>query len=86
MLKKAKHGRNSRYSTRLASKFQTAIPKEIREHLHLKSGDEIAYELLPDNSVVVRKVLPLDREYLKGLNSTLYEWNSDEDDRAYKNL
>jgi len=76
----------ARYSARLTSKYQATIPKEIRKHLHLESGDQIMYELLPDDTVVVRKTSPLDLDYLQALNSTLNEWESDEDEQAYKNL
>lgn len=88
MRTKAKKRRNTkaRYSARLTSKYQATIPKGIRERLHLKSGDQIVYELLPDNTVVVRKTSPLDLEYLQALNSKMNEWESEEDERAYKNL
>ncbi len=76
----------TRYSTRLTSKYQATIPKEIREHLHLKSGDQILYEVLPDNTVIVRKTSPLDINYLQDLNKTMNEWESGEDEEAYKNL
>jgi len=74
------------YSARLTSKYQATIPQEIREHLHLESGDEILYELLPDNTVLVRKTSPLDLDYLQALNSTMNEWKSEEDEQAYKHL
>lgn len=88
MVTKPKKRRAARvkYSARLTSKYQATIPKEIRRHLHLESGDEILYELLPDNTVIVRKVSPLDLDYLQALNSTLNEWESEEDEQAYKNL
>lgn len=78
--------RKLQFSARLTSKYQATIPKEIRKHLHLKSGDKILYELLPDNTVIVRKTTPLDFEYFSALNSTLSEWESEEDEKAYKNL
>ena len=78
--------RRSRYASRLTSKYQATIPKEIRRHLHLEGGDQIVYELLSDNTVVVRKNTPLDLDYLNALNKTLNEWESDEDEKAYKNL
>lgn len=81
-----RNGERSSYSVKLTSKFQATIPREIREHLHLKKGDEVLYELLPDNTVVVRKTSPLDLHYLKALNSTLSEWESEEDEQAYSNL
>lgn len=77
---------NARYSSRLTSKYQATVPKKIRKYLHLESGDEIVYELLPDKTVIIRKLTPLDTEYLQALNSTMNEWESDEDERAYKNL
>jgi antitoxin PrlF len=76
----------TRYSSRLTSKFQAIIPLEIRKHLHLKTRDEIVYELLSDGTVVIRKTIPLDLEYLKSIESTLTEWNSEDDERAYKHL
>jgi AbrB family looped-hinge helix DNA binding protein len=75
-----------RYTAKLTTKYQATVPKEIRDHLHLKSGDKILYELLPDETVVVRKISPLDLDYLLALNATLNEWESDEDEQAYKNL
>ena len=74
------------YSARLTSKCQATIPREIRKHLHIESGDEILYELLPDNTVLVRKTSPLDLDYLQALNSTMNEWKSEDDEQAYKDL
>jgi antitoxin PrlF len=86
-IKKKKRMRSeTRYSSRLTSKFQATIPLAIRKHLHLKKRDKIVYELLSDGTVVVRKTTPLDLEYLKSIESTLTEWNSEDDDRAYKHL
>lgn len=75
-----------KFTSRLTSKYQATIPKEVREHLHLKSGDVISYEVLPDNTVTVSKAVPLDLDYLKSLELTMNEWNSDEDEQAFKNL
>lgn len=75
-----------RFLARLSSKYQATVPKEIRNHLHLKSGDEIFYELLPDDTVIVRKVSSSDLEYLKALAATMNEWESKEDEEAYKHL
>ena len=76
----------TRYSSRLTSKYQATIPLVVRKHLHLKERDEIVYELLSDGTVVVRKKTPLDLEYLKSIESTLSEWNSEDDEQAYKDL
>jgi antitoxin PrlF len=38
----------------LTSKGQTTIPKEIRDGLHMKAGDQMTFTLMPDNTVVMR--------------------------------
>lgn len=38
----------------LTSKGQTTIPKEIRDSLHMKTGDRITFTLMPDATVVMR--------------------------------
>ena len=38
----------------LTSKGQTTIPKEIREGLHMKTGDRMTFTLLPDGTVLMR--------------------------------
>ena len=36
----------ARYLAKLTSKHQATIPKEVRQHLHLESGDQILCQLL----------------------------------------
>lgn len=69
----------------LTSKGQATIPAEIRETLHLKSGDKICFELI-DKKVVIAKVEPFDNPYHHSLSKTLSEWSSPEDDEAYNDL
>ena len=38
----------------LTSKGQTTIPREIRDGLGLKTGDQMTFTLLPDGSVLMR--------------------------------
>jgi AbrB family looped-hinge helix DNA binding protein len=38
----------------LTAKGQTTVPREIREHLGLKPGDKIDYEIAADGSVRLR--------------------------------
>ncbi len=59
-------------------RLKATIPKE--------NGDQIQYELLPDDTVIVKKISPLDIEFFHALKSTLNEWESGEDEQAYKNL
>lgn len=73
-------------SSKLTSKFQATVPKLVRDTLKLTSKDQIVYEILDDQTIVVRKASPLDKAYLKGLDHSLEEWNSDDDEKAYKDL
>ena len=73
-------------SSKLTSKFQTTIPKEIRDKLDLKSGDTIVFKILDDKTIVIKKAKGFDKEYLKAIQNTLGEWNSNEDDKAFKLL
>ena len=43
--------------SRITSKGQVTIPKHIRQVLGVKPGDRVAFELLPDQRVVVKPVL-----------------------------
>ena len=40
-------------TSRVTSKGQTTIPKEIRDHLHLKPGDRVEFVTDEDGRVVV---------------------------------
>lgn len=44
----------------ITEKFQTTIPREVREALQLKPRQRLSYELRTDGSVVVRPEPPLD--------------------------
>ncbi len=72
-------------TSKLTSKFQATIPSAIREKLDLEAGDTISFQL-DDDKIVLRKVTPLDLSYLESLETTLSEWNSENDDDAYRGL
>ncbi len=72
--------------SKLTSKFQATIPKEIREKLKLRKGDVIIFRVVNNTIVVLKKSTPFDKEYLKAISKTLSEWNSAEDDVAYEHL
>ena len=38
----------------LTSKGQTTIPKDIRERLHMKTGDRMTFTVMPDGTVLLR--------------------------------
>jgi len=71
---------------KITSKGQTTIPQEIRAVLKVKPGDLLLWVSLPSGEVRVRKVEPLDLEYLRGLEGTLSEWAGAADEAAYAGL
>ncbi len=71
--------------SRLTSKGQTTIPVEIRKALRLKSGDGVLFEM-DHGKVTVRRVDPLDRAFLKLSEGAFEEWNSAEDEAAFRDL
>jgi antitoxin PrlF len=74
------------FLAKLSSKGQVTVPAEMRKTLHLKTGDILAWEILSNGQISVRRVEPVDVEYLSALNGNLSEWNSAEDDEAYRDL
>lgn len=73
-------------SSKITSKYQATIPKDIREQLKLQAGDSITFQVLDDGLVVLRKTKPLDKEYLKALNNLLNEWKSAYDEEDFEHL
>lgn len=71
---------------KITAKGQTTIPREVRAALGVGPGDLIAWEVGPDGTATVRRVQPLDLEYLRALEGTLSEWASPADEEAYREL
>ncbi|PKM37415.1 MAG: AbrB family transcriptional regulator [Gammaproteobacteria bacterium HGW-Gammaproteobacteria-10] len=71
---------------KISSKGQVTIPANVRKKLHLEAGDTVVWETTEDGCVWVRRVNPLDVEYLSAVSGTLSEWSSVEDDEAYRDL
>jgi antitoxin PrlF len=71
--------------SRLSAKGQVTVPKEIRELLKLEPGDTIAYEVL-NGTVTLRRMEPFDAAFHKALSATLDEWDTPEDDEAFRDL
>lgn len=72
--------------SKITAKGQTTVPREVRKALSSKPGDLIAWEVEPDGRVAVRRIQPLDMEYLEAVQRTLSEWQTAEDDKAYAKL
>lgn len=71
---------------KITAKGQTTIPADIRAALGVGPGDLLAWDIGADGIARVRRVRPIDLEYLKAVEGTLTEWNSPEDEEAYRDL
>lgn len=71
--------------SRVTKKYQATIPQAVREALGITQGDCVAFEI-EQGQVVLKKVLPLDWEYLSAVSGTLSEWASEADESAYGDL
>ena len=70
---------------RIGTRGQTTIPKRVRVAANLHAGDTLAFEVQPDH-LVVRKMPVAQDAYLQGLARTLDEWNSPQDEEAWRDL
>jgi len=71
------------HTSRLSSKGQVTIPKEIREAIGLEPGNMIAYQ---NGSVILSRVEAFDVAFHEALSKTLEEWESPEDEEAFRDL
>lgn len=72
--------------SKVTSKYQTTVPASVREALSLDKGDALFFEIADDGKVTLRKAVPLDAGFVGSLASQLSEWDSPEDDEAYRGL
>lgn len=73
------------YVSRLSSKGQVTIPKEIRKTIGLKPGDMITYEV-QNGVVTLARVESFDAAFHAALSGTLDEWTTPDDDEAFRDL
>ncbi|MEO5349002.1 MAG: type II toxin-antitoxin system PrlF family antitoxin [Magnetococcus sp. YQC-3] len=71
---------------KITAKGQTTIPQPVRAALQVTAGDMLSWEVSADGTATVRRVLPLDVEYLRAVEGTLSEWASTADEEAYRDL
>ena len=71
--------------SRLTSKGQATIPAPGRRALRLSAGDRVAFEFA-NGKVTLRKADMLDRAFLKLSDAAFEEWNSPEDEAAFRGL
>jgi bifunctional DNA-binding transcriptional regulator/antitoxin component of YhaV-PrlF toxin-antitoxin module len=71
---------------KITAKGQTTIPQEVRAALQVGPGDLIAWEVGADGTATVKRVRPLDIEYLRAVEGTVSEWAGAADEEAYREL
>ena len=70
---------------RITSKGQMTIPKKVRDAAQLAPGDVVTF-VVENERVTMRKLPRGDDAYLRGVQETLGEWHSAEDDDAWRDL
>lgn len=70
------------YTSKLSSKAQTVVPREIRERLGLKPGDILRYRVT-ETGILIEKART---EGEDDPFATFTEWSSPEDDLAFAEL
>lgn len=71
---------------KITAKGRTTIPQNVRTALNVAAGDLIAWAVGADGTATVRRVLPLDIEYLRAVEGSLSEWAGAADEAAYREL
>jgi antitoxin PrlF len=67
--------------SKVTTKAQTVIPREVRARLGLKAGDRLAYRMTA-KGVTIEKV----RTQGDDPFATFTEWSGEADERAFKDL
>ena len=70
------------FLSKLTSKAQTVIPREIRARLDLRPGDVVRYRHTDTGIVIDKLPPPTDDDSL----ACFSEWSSPDDDQAYAGL
>jgi antitoxin PrlF len=68
--------------SKITSKSQTVIPREVREHLGLKLGDNVRYAVT-ESCVQIAKT---EKAAQDDRFTVFSEWTSEADEKAYGNL
>ncbi len=68
--------------SKVTTKSQTVIPREVREKLDLKPGDRVRYALTPQGVVIAKAAENAEDDPF----AVFTEWASAADEKAYGNL
>ena len=72
-------------TSKVTQKYQATIPQAVRKKLGIEKGDHVTFEI-QEEGVLIKKVSPVDWEYLESVSDTLSEWSSEADEEAYRSL
>jgi antitoxin PrlF len=72
-------------TSKITSKAQITLPREIREKLNVHPGDSLAYEV-EGSTVIIRKAQPFDLAWHRALSPTVDEWDSPHDHENFDDL
>jgi antitoxin PrlF len=70
---------------KVTTKGQTTIPASVRKRLGLRPGDFVEFKV-GKSGVMLSKADKLDVAFLKLAEETFSDWNSKEDDEAFRDL
>jgi len=71
---------------RVTAKGQATIPKRIKEAAHIREGDMLAFDLDSNNRITIKRIDTTVDIELSALQETLSEWNSPQDEEAWRDL
>jgi antitoxin PrlF len=74
-------GMSTAYS-KITSKHQTVVPREIRHRLGLKPGDRLRYTVTPKGVHIEKANTPIEEDPF----AVFSEWASDADEKAFGSL
>ena len=72
-------------TSKLSSKGQITLPREVRRALDAQASDRIAYEV-EGNVVRLMRLEHFDAAFHAALSSTLDEWATEADEEAFRDL
>jgi antitoxin PrlF len=67
--------------SKVTTKAQTVIPREVRARLGLKAGDRLLYRMTAKGIVIEKARAESDDPF-----ATFTEWGSEADERSFKSL
>ncbi len=73
------------FFTKVAAEGQATIPARVREHLGVKPGDWVTFNI-DGGRVTLKRTEKLDAGYLKLATESFSDWNAPEAEEAFRDL